>query len=302
MTWLFRLAFIPCFCIALSGCGGGSDGAAADPFKQVQAGQQEPGNSAGSTLSYAMTLSATDSAGSGSTVGPNSTVTVTAVLKDGDNKPVANQRVTFVSDPASPVDIDEVSALTDSNGKAVVLLRAPDISATADVILIASAHLSDQTVTAISIFKILRSSGNIVKFITTKAPTDPDGTLNSIDVEVEAVPTPAAGKTLLQLIPFQVLDLDNNPRFHVPVSISVYSSIGCPSVYIDSPETVAKTVTTDDNGIGIFNIGIPLDMPAIGDKNSCSVIYKAVAPDFDDPATTIYSYGGLTASITNKRL
>jgi hypothetical protein len=38
----------------------------------------------------------------------------------------------------------------------------------------------------------------------------------------------------------------------------------------------------------------------MGGKNACSVVYKAVGPDFVNPASTIYSYGGFIASLENK--
>ena len=301
--------------LALVGCSGsGTDAisAAKDPFSSEptvgtnSSTQNTTGviSTDGAVLSYNMTLSTTDATGESTAVGPNSTVIATATLKDTEGKAVANQLITFASDPASPQPIDTKTATTDSNGKALVFLRAPDITSSTDVILVASALVKTQPVSAISIFKILRGSGNIINFITTKTPTDPDGTMNTVAVVVEGQdPQVTPEKILLQLVPFEILDLNNNPRSRIPVTISVYSSIGCPDVFIDSPASEnprIKTVTTDDSGRGIFNVGVPLDMPPIGGKNACSVIYKAVGPDFNQPAETIYSYGGFIASLENK--
>jgi len=310
MKLLKRLApFWLLLVLTLAGCGGAGTDANSTVKDQFSSppntlNTPEVTTSTGSVLSYNLTLSTTDSSGNGTTVGPNGTIIATATLKDSNGNAVANQLITFKSDSASPVTIGTVTAATDSNGKALVFLTAPDTISSTDVILDASTVVKTQPVSAISIFKILRGSGNVINFITTKTPTDPDGTLNTVAVVVEGVALPSPGKILLQLVPFEILDLNNNPRPRIPVTVSIYSSIGCPNVFIDSPVSEnprTQTVTTDDSGRGIFNIGVPLDMPGIGDKNACSVIYKAVGPDFMKPASTIYSYGGFIASIENKK-
>ena len=293
--------------MSLTGCGGGTNGSSTvqDQFNPASSTQNstQVTTSTGTVLSYNMTLSTTDSTGTGTTVGPNSTVIATATLNDTSGNAVANQLITFKSDPASPVQIATQTAATDSNGKAIVFLTAPDTVSSTDVILVASTVVKSQPISAISIFKILRGSGNVINFITTKTPTDPDGTLNTVAVVVEGQPSPLPGKILLQLVPFEILDLNNNPRSRIPVTISIYSSIGCPNVFIDSPASenpLTTTVTTDESGRGIFNVGVPLDMPPEGGKNACSVVYKAEGPDFLNPAATIYSYGGFIASLENK--
>lgn len=296
--------------LTIAGCNGsGIDGnsTAKDPFSSATSPQNtaQVTTSTGSVLSYNLTLSTTDSTGKSTLVGPNSTVVATATLNDSAGNAIANQLITFKSDPASPAPIDVVTAATDSNGKALVFLRAPDTISSTDVILVASTVVKSQAVSSISIFKILRGSGNVINFITTKTPTDPDGTLNTVAVVVEGVvqQSPPQRKILLQLVPFEIVDLNNNARPNTAIKISIYSNIGCPGVFIDSPVSenpLTQTVTTDDNGRGIFNIGVPLDMPEMGDKIACSVIYKAVGPDFLKPASTIYSYGGFIASLENK--
>lgn len=308
MKRLQRLApFWLMLVLTLAGCSGsGTDANSSvkDQFNSAAGNQNTPEvtTSTGSVLSYNLTLSTTDSTGKSTTVGPNATVIATATLTDTDGNAVANQLITFESDPKSPVPIVAQTAGTNSSGKALVFLTAPDTVSSTDVILVASTVVKTQPVSAISIFKILRGSGNVINFITTKTPTDPDGTLNTVAVVVEGQPSPLPGKILLQLVPFEILDLNNNPRSHIPVTISIYSHIGCPDVFIDSPASenpLTTTVTTDESGRGIFNVGVPLNMPPMGDKIACSVIYKAVGPDFLVPSATIYSYGGFIASLEN---
>ncbi|SRR6266480_2150134 len=143
---------------------------------------------------------------------------------------------------------------------------------------------------------------NYIKFITTKSPTDPDGTLNTIATTLTSA-VPGDARQILQLVPFQILDNNAIPRPNTPVSISVYSEIGNCPVFIDSPETAAKTVTTDSTGLGIFNAGVTVTVPLSAPptqsgSESCTVIYKAQAPDPNSTTVkTIYSYGGFIATL-----
>lgn len=295
--------------LPLTGCSGtGNDASSAskDPFSPTTV--VDLTTTTGSVLSYNLALSTTDSTGKVSTVGPSSTVIATATLNDTYGNAVANQLITFKSDIKSPQLIEEQTAATNSNGKAIIFLTAPNTQSSTDVILKASTVVKTQSVSAISIFKILRGSGNVINFITTKTPTDPDGTLNTVAVVVEGQPSPLPGQILHQLVPFEILDLNNNPRSKKDVTITIFSSIGCSafivhSIPADIPVTekvFTQTVTTDDSGRGIFNVGVPLDMPPMGSKNACSVVYKAVGPDFLDDTLEIYSYGGFIASLENK--
>lgn len=247
-------------------------------------------------------------------MGPNSTVIATATLKDSAGSAVANQPIKFeVVEGASEVTIDPPIVNTDSTGSALNFLKAAGNTASAvDVIIKASSTVNGQLVTAVGIFKIMRSESNIIKFITTKPPTDPDGTLNTLKVTLTAIPTPAPPRTILQLVPFEILDNNGVPRSRVPVKISVYSDVNGDSpdlpagtvgeckVFIDSPELTETTVTTDDSGIGLFNVGITLEVPEMGSENSCSVIYKAEAQDINDGTKIIFSYGGFLATLENK--
>lgn len=284
--------------LALFGCGSGSS-SSSSPFTGGTT-DSTTATGSGTLLSYNLVLSLTPTSGTGSTVGPNSTVIATAILKDSDGNPVANQGIKYEA-VEGPVTIDPAIVNTDSTGKAINFLKAGSTTNSAvDVIIKASTTVKGQLVTSIGIFKILRSESNIIKFLTTKGTTDPDGTLNTLKVTVNDAPTPSS-RTILQLVPFQILDNNGIPRTRVPVQVSVYSEIGDCPVFIDSPETAARTVTTDDAGLGIFNAGVTVVVPPIGSENACSIIYKAEAADPNNPTGTIYSYGGFIAVLVNQK-
>ncbi|MBJ6799204.1 hypothetical protein [Geomonas propionica] len=293
------LILLPVVVLALGGCGGSSSGST-DPFTPGTGNPTIPSGT-GTVVSYNMTLSVTPTSGTGTTVGANSIVIATATLTDSTGNPIDSQPVKFES-VVGPVTIDPAIISTVSDGKAINFLRAgaPDAGSSAvDVILKASTSVKGQLVTAVAIFKILRSETNVIKFITSKGPTDPDGTLNTLKVSLDAVALPSPPRTILQLVPFEILDNNGVPRTRVPVTVSIYSRIGNCPVFIDSPETTDQTVTTDDTGRGIFNAGVTLDVPQMGSENSCSVIYKAEAPDINNSAATIFSYGGFMATLEN---
>ncbi len=303
IRWAAILA-IPAMLFAL-GCGSDSSGGMFNPTS-TSLGNSSGASGGGGTptgggtvLSYNLALSLTGTSGTGSIVGPNSTVIATAIMKDSNNNPVANQPIKFEAIGESPVTIDPTTVNTDSNGKAINFLTAGSTTSSAvDVIIKASTSVNNQLVSAISIFTIKRSEGNVIQFITTKNPTDPDGTLNTLAVTLENAATPGS-RQILQLVPFQVLDSNGVPISRVPVTISVYSEIGDCPVFIDSPEATEKTVTTDDTGLGIFNAGVEVAVPVVGSENSCSIIYKAEAADPSKAGATIYSYGGFIATLKN---
>ena len=286
--------------LLLAGCGGDSSGtAASNPFSNTGGTGTSTPTGSGTVLSYNLSLSMTSPSGPGSTVGPNSEVIATAILTDSSGKPVANQPIKFEK-ITGPVTINPAIVNTDSSGKAINFLLAGSTTTSAiDVIIEASTSVNGQLVTAVSIFTILRSESNTIKFLTTKGPTDPDGTLNTLRVTLTNATSPAA-ETILQLVPFQILDNNGIPRSHVPVQISIYSEIGNCPVFIDSPETgTVQTVTTDDSGLGIFNAGVTVSLPPIGGENACSIIYKAQADDPNNPGGIIFSYGGFIAALDN---
>ncbi|TSK09035.1 MAG: hypothetical protein FPO08_06985 [Geobacter sp.] len=308
MRYIVRAALLllPVLVLTLAGCGSSSSGTA-NPFVPGTDTPTTPtGN--GTVLSYSLALSVTPTSGEGNVVGPNSIVIATATLKDSAGNFVANQGIKFEAiEGAGDVTIDLPVVATESNGKAVNFLKAGGSTTSAvDVIIKASTTVSGQLVTSVGIFKIMRSESNIIKFITSKDTTDPDGTLNTLKVTLNAVDPPGE-RVLLQQLPFQILDNNGVPRSRVAVRISVYSIVGnCTQddVFIDSPEDpekLNKTVTTDDTGMGIFNGGVTLDVPEIGSENSCSVIYKAEATDLNDDTKTIFSYGGFIATLVNQK-
>lgn len=304
MKVLKRLScFAACFVLlALAGCGGTSGNTTStmdNPFSSApnEATTGTPSGS-GTVLNYNLALSTTATDGTSTTVGPNGKVIATASLNDSNGNAVSNQPIKFEA-IIGPATINPDVVNTDSNGKAINLITAGSSTTSAvDVVIKASTSVNGQLVTSIGIFKIMRSGSNIIKFITTKNTTDPDGTLNTLSTTVVLQATPSS-RTILQLAPFQVLDSNGFPVSRVPVTVSIYSEIGDCPVFIDSPETTSKTVTTDDTGTGIFNAGVTVDMPPIGSENSCSIIYKAEAKDQNDPTKTIYSYGGFIAVLKN---
>jgi hypothetical protein len=301
---MFAFLLVPFILLSLSGCGSDSGGTASsgNPFSNSGSGTSgSTPTGSGTVLSYNLSLSMASPSGTGSTVGPNSEVIATAILTDSTGKPVANQPIKFEK-ITGPVTINPAIVNTDSSGKAINFLTAGATTTSAiDVIIEASTSVNGQLVTAVGIFTIMRSESNIIKFLTTKGPTDPDGTLNTLAITLTNAATPAQWQ-ILQLVPFQILDNNGNPRGRVPVSISIYSVVGnctADSVFIDSPETPAKTVTTDDSGLGIFNAGVTLDVPSVGTENACSIIYKAQAEDPNNASAIIFSYGGFIADLKN---
>lgn len=300
--------------LALNGCGGSSAGtnsSTSDPFATGGGGggTTTPPSGSGTVLSYNLTLNTVGASGGGSTVGPGSTVVATAVLKDSTGNPVANQPIKFEKiDSAAPVTITSPVITTDSNGTAINFLKADNLPSTSsssyDIIMKASTSVNGQVVTSVTIFKVVRSAGNVINFITSKSPTDPDGTLNKLTVSIKNVNPaiqPATG--IVQLVPFEVLDSNGiaMPRQQVSVSIySVMGGAGCTAA-IDSPEPPAvRTVTTDDNGKGIFNAVVSMSTPPIGSENSCSIIYRATTTLTGLPDPPVFSYGGFIANVKNE--
>lgn len=304
---MFAPVLVSLMLLSIGGCGSDSSGTTStnSPFSSGSGSTGDPTSptptGSGTVLSYNLVMSVTPTSGVGTTVGPNSTVIATATMTDSSGNPVANQPIKFEA-VEGPVTIDPAIVTTDSSGKAINFLKAgASTSSAVDVIIKASTSVNSQFVTAIGIFKIMRSESNIIKFMTTKSPTDPDGTLNTLTAAVTNRPTTDPPRTILQLTPFQVFDNNGVPRSRVPVKISIYSEIGNCPVFIDSPEfPVEKTVTTDDTGLGIFNAGVTINVPPVGSEDACSIIYKAETADPNNTTATIYSYGGFIAVLKNE--
>lgn len=301
---LFLLLLIA---MSLAGCGESSSGAgtaAADPLAPATPAGTAPTGS-GTVLSYKLSIGITDLLGTGASVGSSSDVLAKALVFDSAGNPVANQPVLFEKiDAADPVTITTPTVNTTSSGEALNILKAGNPATTTYIVIKASTSVNGQYVSAIGIFRILRSQGNIINFLTTKSITDPDGSLNMLSdkvININPATTPAFG--FVQLVPFEVLDLNGIPRARAAVDLSIYSVLGsgC-TAFIDSPELPAvKTVTTDDNGKGIFNAIVSIPTPAVGGVSTCSVIYKATTTDLISAANPlVYSYGGFIVTLDNE--
>lgn len=300
--------------LSIAGCGGsggiGTDTLAPTNHQGVTTtpDQNTPTpTGSGAVLSYAMSLNTVGSSGTTS-VGANSTVIATATLKDNNGKSVANQMIKFreiTLDGISSVSIGVPVTPTSSEGIATTFLQTSNTDINKDVIIEASTSINDQLISSMSIFKIVRSIGNYINFITTKSPTDPDGNLNTLKVDLHAIdPHSESTKNILQLITFEVLDKNGFNRTEVPVKLEIFDvsppvANGC-IVHINSPVSPSQTITTDDTGLGVFSAYVTLNTPPIGSENSCSVIYKATTTDiYSDTPKDLFSYGAYIVKLVN---
>ncbi|MBJ6725724.1 Ig-like domain-containing protein [Geomesophilobacter sediminis] len=262
----------------------------------------------GTLLNYSMSLNAVGSTG-GTTVGANGTVIATATLTDSSGNPVAGQPVQFEEVLPTAADTPSVTipvpvVTTASDGKAISILTANSTTANKGVILKASTTINGQNVSGISMFTVVRSTGNYVEFITTKEASDPDGSMNPLQIQLTAVdPVLMPHYGILQLVTVDVLDKNGVKRTHVPVTLQVVGVMGndC-AVSLGVPGGTTQTVFTDDTGLGIFSAEIMMSTPPIGASDSCSVVYSATTPDpYAQIATDLFSYGGYVAMITNNK-
>lgn len=294
----------------LAGCGGsGSSGSAVDPLSASQTGDGSttPPGAQGAVVNYTLGLSTVGSSGT-ATVGANSTVTATATLKNSEGQVIANQPVRFEEVKASAADPPLVTFLspvvsTSSEGIATTFLETADTSINRDVIVRASTTMDGKAVSAVSILRIVRSTGNYIRFITTKGITDPDGNLNVLEDTLDGVlPAPGSTSSFPQLVTFEVLDKNGINRTNVAVKLEVFQvTDGCTVTMGDNQTT--ETITTDDTGLGIFSALITLPTPSPGGKNVCSVILKATTPDiYSDTARDLFSYAGYLVILRNAKL
>ena len=292
----------------LAGCGGsGSSGSAGDPLApHPDGGGTTPPSGQGTVVNYTLGLSAVGSSGS-ATVGANSTVTATATLKNSQGQMIANQPVRFEEVKANAADppllqIDTPVVSTSSEGIATTFLQTADTNVNRDVIIKASTTIGDRVISAVSILRIVRSEGNYINFITTKNVTDPDGNLNVLKDTLDDVnPADHPSHFFPQLVTFQVLDKNGLERTNVPVKLEIFKVIGTCSVTIGSNATT-ETITTDDTGLGIFSAQIVVVTPAPGEKNVCSVIFKATTPDiYSATPRDLFSYGGYLVILENTK-
>lgn len=144
--------------------------------------------------------------------GINSDVLLSASVTDlqAPPKPVQNQPVSF-SIVAGPATIIDPSVTTDSIGNAVCRLKTGTVNSSSSIIVQASTTVNGATVNAYTTIQIVRQSSMIINFITSKSPTDPDGTLNSLIAPPVPWDSTLTQYGLVQLVPFQVLDENGIP-------------------------------------------------------------------------------------------
>lgn len=263
-----------------------------------------------------MTL-ATDKA----TVGINSDVILTASVTDLQSppKPVQNKEVSVrvLAGPGNMMDNSgnvlaqgaPTTAVTDSTGNAVCRLRSGTVNSSSSIIVQATTTVNDTLVTAYTTIDVVRQNSYVINFLTSKSPTDPDGTLNTLS---GTLPADAVGSyTFKQLVPFQALDNNGVPLPNLDVSIEINNTgrnadtviqlipplPGLPVTYPGANPLIV-TVRTDDHGTGIFTCNVSLDAPGPGGFNAESVIYQATA---SVDGVTLKSYGGFIASLTQEK-
>lgn len=290
------------FCLALVGCGGsGSSSTPNDPLADPGSGT-DPGTTPITAQDPKVNLSVTsDRQQIDVNIG---TVLLTAKLfssadltyidpitgetlfaKAGD--PLPNKAVTFKI-LAGPSAISYTTPVTDKNGVSTAVMTTGDVNYTTNVIIEASTTVDGNVYRAYTTLQLVRGTG-VIKFITTKSPTDPDGTLNTLD---KTVNVEFAGRQFeyMQSVPFKVTDSNGNPRVGVPITLSIDNQLtGTATVRINR-----TTVTTDSAGTGIFNIGVTMTAPQPNVVNTDSIIYTAVSND----TYPLIAYGGLIASLS----
>ena len=263
-------ALLPAIIFALSGCGGSSGSGSFNPVPvHSQAASESPSfsNTSSASGKFAITLSV-DSPSIDANVGQ---LLASASIEGSDGATIGDRLVTF-SVAAGPATVDPalVTVPTDSNGKAVTIVTPGNVLSTTNVILMATTTINGKSIRAYAPFQIVRGTG-IIEFITKKPPTDPDGTLFTLEETVDAN---FAGKSFefMQQLPFQLTDANGNPRVGVPVTISIDNQLtGRASTFFKNPKVI-----TDSAGKGIFNVGVIMTAPPVGVTHTDSIIYQAV--------------------------
>jgi len=293
-------------CLALAGCGGSSSGSGTAVSDPMAAGTTGSGTGTGTTPITAqdpkVNLSVLpDRQEIDANIG---TVLLTAKLfsstdltyidpvtgevlfaKAGD--PLPNKSVTFKI-LAGPGTISYTTPVTDKNGVSTAIMTTGDVNYTTNVLVEASTTVDDNVYRAYTSLQVVRGAG-IINFMTSKGPTDPDGTLNTLEKSVDVA---FAGMQFeyMQSVPFKVTDSNGNPRVGIPVTLSIDNQLtGTATVRINNP-----TVTTDSTGSGIFNIGVKMTAPPPNVTNTDSIIYKAVTSG----TNPLVAYGGFISALT----
>lgn len=288
------LALLTALFLALSGCGGSSSGnfdPAPAPGQVAASSPPSFSNTSSAAGKYAITLSV-DRPSVDANVGQ---LLATASIEGSDGATVEERLVTF-SVAAGPATVDPTltTVPTDSNGKAMTIFRPGDVSSTTNVIVMAATTINGKSIRAYAPFQIVRGTG-IIEFITSKDPTDPDGTLFTLD---ETVDSAFAGETFeyMQQLPFKLTDANGNPRVGVSVTISIYNQLtGRASSIFNNP-----TVITDSGGKGIFNVGVLITAPPTGVTHTDSIIYQAVTTEASGVPSLLTYTGFVVAMTTDK--
>lgn len=280
---------------ALCGCGGSSGGSSFNPAPapgQVAASSPSPSfsNTSSATGKYSIALSV-DRATVDANVGQ---LLATASIEGSDGAEIDGRSVSF-SVAAGPATVDPglASVVTDSNGKAVTIIFPGNVLSTTNVILVASTTINGKAIRAYAPFQIVRGTG-VIAFITSQAPSDPNGTLVTLDKTVDAN---FAGESFefMQQLPVKLTDANGNPRVGVPVTISIDNQLtGWASTFFKNP-----TVITDSAGQAIFNIGVTMTAPPQGVTHTDSIIYKAVTTEASG-VPALLTYTGFVVSMTTK--
>jgi len=273
------LALVTALFLALSGCGGSSSGnfnPAPAPGQVAASSSPSFSNTSSAAGKYAITFSV-DRPSVDANVGQ---ILATASIEGSDGATVEELLVTF-SVAAGPATVDPTltTVPTDSNGKAMTIIRPGDVSSTTNVIVMAATTINGKSIRAYAPFQIVRGTG-IIEFITTKEPTDPDGTLFTLDETVDS----------------NFADANGNPRVGVPVTISIYDQLtGRAFSIFNNP-----TVITDSAGKGIFNVGVLMTAPPIGVTQTDSIIYQAVTTEASG-VPALLTYTGFVVAMTTAK-
>lgn len=237
------------------------------------------------------------------TAGISSDVIMTATISDMQSppKPIQNQPITFtvVGGPATVVD---ATVTCDSTGKAVSRLKIGTTNSSSSVIVRASTTLNDIEVAAYSTIQVVRQNSYVINFLTTKTPTDPDGTLNTMSYTIDD-PNASGYYIFKQVVPFQVLDNNGIPKPNVDVTIQLSnygrnrdSIIELVPPLPGAPVYDKITVRTDDHGMGIFLCNVWLMAPGAGGVNTESIVYSATAT-VSPENISLLSYGGFIVTM-----
>lgn len=283
--------------LALTGCGGGSGSGTFNPVPAAGSSLTTPpppsfSNTSSVAGKYTISLQV-DRAAIDANLGQ---LLAAATIANSSGAAIAGCPVTFsvAAGPATVVP-SLATVSTDSSGTALTVITPGDVLTTTNVILMATASINGDAIRAYAPFQIVRGSG-VIKFSTTKAPTDPDGTLFTLDQTVAAnfagVPF-----EFMQQLPFQVTDANGNPRVGVPVTLSVENQLtGLASIAPGNP-----TVITDSAGKGIFNVGVTMTAPPPGITHTDAIIYRALSTEASG-TPQLLGYAGFVVVMSTKNM